>query len=1576
MDVILHIGAGQGGQLEEWLASGAQRIVLFEPHPGLAKRLTRAWQGKPSVSVVPRAIAAEAGARTLQEYNLPEANSLRAPTALKRLFPGLKHINDYPVQAITPDQMMAEYGPAENASASLVIEAPGEAHAILQPLMENDLLDRFAELSISMTVAPCYQGSVASEQTLEALRDYGFDVVSHDDQDPDWPHWVLQRNPLKVELKKLQHRLSQAEQEKAEAGQHSRQLEQQLTEQQAARKSLEQEYKKQQQTRESEQAKSQQEHDGLKKQLTEQQAAKKTLEQEYKTQQQARESEQAKTRQEHDGLKKQLAEQQSAKQKLEQEYKKQQQALGQAEEKFQKTHRFFMVRKEQALEGEETIKALRAEYKRLEKANTGLQEELTEQQAAKKALEQEYEKQQQALRQAKEQFQKTHGFFMHRKQQAIKGEETIETLRAEHSRLEKAKTGLQEELTALKAELSEKTTQSASLEASLGDYQQRYTQGLLAPVRDVSQVDVKTARQWYQHEGALTDTLRALESLRLRGETLDEDQQAFQAKIEGLLRLKSHFQLPPHAAHPALASTAHQVLYCLHQSVPHATNGYATRSHGIATGLRQAGFNISATTRPGFPWDAGATDLNTPQHSVEVEGITYLAVEGSNLAKTPLDHYLEEAAEHFESQARACSAEVIAAASNHITALPALIAARRLGLPFVYEVRGLWEVTQASNQPAWAESEHYQLMRQLEQQTAREADWVIALTDELADELASWGVPRERIEVVPNAVNAERFQPMAPDAAIAKELNLQAGVPVIGYAGSAVAYEGLELLVEAMAKLKQSGQAFTFVLVGDGKVIDTVKAKAKELGIEGECRFTGRVPFEEVPRYLSCMDILPIPRLSSAVTEMVSALKPLEAMAMGKAVVLSDVSPHGVMAGVNGERARLFTKDSAESLSDALQALIDNPEERQRLGQAARAWIKQERTWDKVALKYAEGVERVRSERLAMLSAEAVHITPKQLTLNGNSKKTVENVIKVPSPGATLELSAAVVYRLKSATTTRKAALLFDFLDKDGNKKANIPGIGVAAAFKQHFRYLNANSKSVDDKVQEVFKLALPEDVTSVSLSVGSLGIKDDEQIELSIQGRCYSEEAEKERKRQLLQRQPLPAAIVHDPQHRRLTSDLTVACVLDEFTAECLSHEVKLVKVTQEAWQAQLEQNPPDFLLVESCWKGNDGNWGTITRGSGGAKKLSGLLRYCKTQGIPSVFWNKEDPPHYDKFGPIAKFFDLAITTDINMVPRYKEDFGIDVYPLSFGAQPKVHNPEPVIPRLEKAVFAGSYYGDKPKRCEDFNAVMGQLERAEVQYDIFDRNYQKGIEKFFFPDHYQANIVGNLPPEEVWKAHKGYKYQVNMNSVQDSATMFARRVYESLASGTPVVSNDSVGVRELFGDIVIMPGEKSIAEQLSALEASPQAYQTLARRGVRAVMREHTYGHRVQELCQLLGMNVEVDLPEATLAIIASSEADIQRAKQLFDAQTAQRKRLFIELENFDTAYQFLNKTDDTVTYVMRLAHELYANEREYYGSERVLKHDVNMPLPSEALEDFVYWGPGEGADETFKLDKQEVSA
>ncbi len=732
-----------------------------------------------------------------------------------------------------------------------------------------------------------------------------------------------------------------------------------------------------------------------------------------------------------------------------------------------------------------------------------------------------------------------------------------------------------------------------------------------------------------------------------------------------------------------------------------------------------------------------------------MEGVTYAACAGWNLNKTPLDYYLAEAADHYLREAQTSGAEIIAAASNHITALPALMAARHLGLPFVYEVRGLWEVTQASTQPEWAGSERYQLMRELEQQAALEADLVITLTEELADELASWGVPRERIEVVPNAVNAERFQPMAADAAIAQELKLKPGVPVIGYAGSAVAYEGLELLMEAMATLKKNGQAFTFVLVGDGKVIDTVKAKAKELGIEGECRFTGRVPFEQVPRYLSCMDILPIPRLSSAVTEMVSALKPLEAMAMGKALVLSDVSPHTTMAGPNGERARLFTKDSAKALSDALQALIDSPQERARLGQAARAWIEQERTWNHVTRRYADALKRVRRNRAAEVAKAAS---------GKNNAKRLEQI---------------------------------------------------------------------------------------------------------------------------------------------------TLGLIADQFTTDTLASAVKVVPLSPENWREELAKQPIDAMFVESAWKGNDWQWHKKVGYYNDEEfaPLSELLAHCRVQGIPSLFWNKEDPVHFDRFRKAAALCDHVFTTDSRRIIPYLATPGALSQTASSGpfyASPRIHNLLPSTREWQAtAAYEGTYYGKRyPERTEYMDKIMSAA--APLGLTIYDRQHDDPESPYKYPGPLGSYVAGSLSYEEMIQAYKAHPVQINVNSVLDSPTMFSRRVVETAACGSPLISGPAMGMnRYMEGAGHIVRTESDAAQALENLLHHPAYRWRVALKGARAIMRAHTTQHRLVQMLRTAG--VVMLAPEPPAITLLTEELTNAAAGRLL-AQTLRPQRILANQWQEDT--------------------------------------------------------------------------
>lgn len=533
--------------------------------------------------------------------------------------------------------------------------------------------------------------------------------------------------------------------------------------------------------------------------------------------------------------------------------------------------------------------------------------------------------------------------------------------------------------------------------------------------------------------------------------------------------------------------------------------------------------------------------------------------------------------------------------------------------------------------------------------------------------------------------------------------------------------------------------------------------------------------------------------------------------------------------------------------------------------------------------------------------------------------------------------------------------ILIDCFDKDGNKVDKIPGLGISAAFQKPFKYFSLDPIEVDGNLHKRrIKLELPILNSKYKVYIAAVGISEEDTLRVSVKKEDNTEKNDTEYNNEETK---VLGPIERNISAGKSINELNVACILDEFTTECLRHEINLIPLGKETWIEEISTSI-DFLLVESCWRGNNGEWGTLTKGSGGAGKLSGLLRYCQDNHIPTVFWNKEDPPHYEKFAPIAKFFDLVITTDVNMISKYKKDFNIEAHALSFAAQPKIHFPNTSIKRQNKAVFAGSYYGDKPKRCLDFNHLMAQVKQAGINFDIYDRNFNRDIEKFNFPKEYEKNILGTLSPDQMYKAHQGYKYQINMNTVQDSMTMFARRVYESLASGTPVISNDSVGVRNLFGDLVLFSNQNDhLALRLKELEDTPSKYDELAKEGVRRVMRNHTYSHRIKEICELLGIKVFIEQPKLVMAFTVDNESEIEKVKSLFLNQTAKNKHLFIEMTNFADAYKYLCESTSEISYSMAFAKDLYQNLHDYYGSDIVLNASLGKEMNKEALEDYYYW-------------------
>lgn len=400
-----------------------------------------------------------------------------------------------------------------------------------------------------------------------------------------------------------------------------------------------------------------------------------------------------------------------------------------------------------------------------------------------------------------------------------------------------------------------------------------------------------------------------------------------------------------------------KVCYALHNSLPYSSGGYATRARGLATALAANGYKMHLVTRPGFPFDykPELTDEEVPQ-SETIEGLTYHRILEPKRKKHRIADYLKLSADAFEQKFRELRPSLVIAASNYHTALPALIAARRLGLPFIYEVRGFWEITRISREPEFINHPSYATQEFMEAELCRHADQVFTLTNAMRTELIRRGVAREKIELLPNACNPEKFKPARRSASLAKRYAIPPRVPVIGYIGSFVQYEGLENLAEACGILKARGIEFRLMIVGNedvsgsgiGPIGTAIRANAEAGNLSDWLIMPGRIPHDEVPTHYSLIDVAVFPRKPQPVTEMVSPIKPLEAMAMGKAILVSSVDAMAEMVKP-GETGLVFEKGNILSMADELERLLSDPALRKQLGTNARPWVNAQRSWNKVA---------------------------------------------------------------------------------------------------------------------------------------------------------------------------------------------------------------------------------------------------------------------------------------------------------------------------------------------------------------------------------------------------------------------------------------------------------------------------------------------------------------------------------------------------------------------------------------------------------------------------------------------------
>lgn len=388
-----------------------------------------------------------------------------------------------------------------------------------------------------------------------------------------------------------------------------------------------------------------------------------------------------------------------------------------------------------------------------------------------------------------------------------------------------------------------------------------------------------------------------------------------------------------------------RILHVLDHSLP-LHSGYTFRTRAILKAQQAAGWDV-----------AGITGVRQYQHglapgapSQTVEGLTFHRTLAEASGPSPLREWREVAllAEAIVALHAEWPFDILHAHSPALNGLAAHRASQRLGVPLVYEIRAFWEDASVGNGTGTEGSAKYRLTRALENHVVRHADHVAVICDGLKSDLIERGVPASKIVVSPNGVDLELFGSPAPaDEELAAALGLT-GQDVIGYIGSFYDYEGLDDLIASMPMMASNAH---LLLVGGGPMEEALRAQSKASPAADRIHFVGRVPHEEVERYYSLVDILVYPRKRMRLTDLVTPLKPLEAMAQGRLVAASDVGGHQELIR-DGDTGTLFAADDPESIARSLDKMLANRAGWAAMRARARTFVETERNWQTNIYRY------------------------------------------------------------------------------------------------------------------------------------------------------------------------------------------------------------------------------------------------------------------------------------------------------------------------------------------------------------------------------------------------------------------------------------------------------------------------------------------------------------------------------------------------------------------------------------------------------------------------------------------------
>jgi PEP-CTERM/exosortase A-associated glycosyltransferase len=394
-----------------------------------------------------------------------------------------------------------------------------------------------------------------------------------------------------------------------------------------------------------------------------------------------------------------------------------------------------------------------------------------------------------------------------------------------------------------------------------------------------------------------------------------------------------------------------RILHVLDHSLP-LHSGYTFRTRAIVTVQRTRGLEVACLT--------GARHSRDSSDPETIEGIDFFRTAGPAPAPSPLREWREIKAleARLDALCETWRPDQLHVHSPVLNALAALPVAKRRGLPLIYEIRAFWEDAAVGNGTGREGSARYRVTRLLETWAARRADAVAVICEGLRRDLVARGIAAEKIIVSPNGVDMSLFgSPLPADLDLARKLGLK-GADVVGFIGSFYDYEGLDDLIAAMPLLLRKRPKAHLILVGGGPVEEALKAQAEASPARERIRFIGRVPHHEVDRYYGLIDILAYPRKAMRLTELVTPLKPLEAMAQRKLVVASNVGGHRELIE-DGVTGTLFPAGDPQAIADALDRLFANRSRWDERRDVARAFVERDRNWSSNISNYIPAYQKL-----------------------------------------------------------------------------------------------------------------------------------------------------------------------------------------------------------------------------------------------------------------------------------------------------------------------------------------------------------------------------------------------------------------------------------------------------------------------------------------------------------------------------------------------------------------------------------------------------------------------------------------